>query len=217
METILPPPVVTAELLGEDVDAFLLPEEEAVLGQVAEKRSREFMAGRTCARRALARLGMSPVPILPGPSRQPLWPRGVVGSITHCPGYTAAAVSFLDRMATIGIDAEPHAALPYGVLDKVSREEERAWVRLLSGTGICWDRVLFCAKEAVYKAWFPIVGVWLGFEDALITVNPESGTFHARLRVPGPTIGDRTITGFDGRYVVVDELVLAAVTVSARR
>ena len=78
---ILPPEVATAELLGEDLDVSLFPEEEVALGRAGAKRRRQFTAGRACARRAMRCLGMVPVPILSGSSRQPIWPEGVVGSL----------------------------------------------------------------------------------------------------------------------------------------
>ena len=75
---------------------------------------------RTCARIALGRLGLPPAPLLSGPKREPLWPDGVVGSITHCDGYRAVAVARADQLASIGIDAEPHAELPAGILARIA-------------------------------------------------------------------------------------------------
>ena len=216
ISAILPASVAAAEAVGELPGAALLPEEEAALSdKVVEKRRRDFTLARTCARRALGELGVAPVPILPGPQRQPLWPAGIVGSITHCPGYCAAAVARRAQLAAIGIDAEVHEALPDGVLGLVSLAEERAWLDGLSGDGVHWDRVLFSAKESVYKAWFPLTERWLGFEEALVTVDPTSATFHARLLVAGPTVDGRAVSGFDGRLLVRDGLVLTAVTLPA--
>ena len=94
----------------------------------------------------------------------------------------------------------------------IALEEERA--RLPSGDGICWDRLLFSAKESVFKAWFPITGRWLGFKDAFVTMQP-AGAFHARLLVPGPVIEGRVVTGFAGRYLATGTHVLTAVAVEA--
>jgi 4'-phosphopantetheinyl transferase EntD len=218
---VLPAGVAAVEAIGDAPDATLLPEEEAALGPVAERRRREFTIARSCARRALAALGVPATPVLSGPRRQPAWPAGIVGSITHCPDYCAAAVARRERVATIGIDAEEHASLPEGVLDMIALDEERAWLRARSGTGVCWDRVLFSAKESLFKAWFPITGRWLDFRDALVTVEPESGRFSARLRVPGAVVGGQTLTAFGGqtltafggRYLVREGYVLTAVAV----
>jgi 4'-phosphopantetheinyl transferase EntD len=217
---ILPAEVAAVDVVGEpavdeQAGAALLPEEAAALGRAAEIRRAEFAAARTCARRALSRLGLPPAPILTGLNREPLWPAGVVGSITHCRGYRAAAVAFRSRLAAVGIDAEPHDALPDGVLERVSVDSERAWLDGRSGDGVCWDRVLFSAKESVFKAWFPLTRRWLGFEDAALTVDADAGTFRARLLVPGPVVDGRALDGFDGRYLVRDGFVLTAVTVAA--
>src|SRR6185369_16867773 len=122
---ILPPEVAAAEAYEDRLDDVLFPEEEAVVSQAVERRRREFVTGRACARRALAALGVPPAPLLPGPRREPLWPAGVVGSITHCEGYRACAVARDTAIASIGIDAEPNAPLPDGVLRLVSLPEER--------------------------------------------------------------------------------------------
>jgi 4'-phosphopantetheinyl transferase EntD len=78
---------------------------------------------------------------------------------------------------------------------------------------IAWDRLLFSAKESVYKAWFPIARSWLDFEDALITADPVDGTFTARLLVPGPRLHGADLTKFTGRWLVEDGLILTAITV----
>jgi 4'-phosphopantetheinyl transferase EntD len=164
------------------------------------------------------RLGHAPTAIRPGPKREPLWPGGVVGSITHCVGYRAAAVAPSVVMASIGIDAEPHGALPEGVEEAIALPVERAMLDALYQVhpGIHWDRLLFSAKESVYKAWYPLTGRVLGFEDARLTIDPHRETFEARLLVPGVRRDGRTpLTGFTGRFSVRDGLILTAVTVAA--
>ena len=80
--------------------------------------------------------------------------------------------------------------------------------------GVCWDRLLFTAKEAVYKAWFPLTRRWLGFEEAEITIDAAGGTFGARLLVPVPA-GGGPLTGLTGRWLARDGLILTAVTACA--
>ena len=218
IEEILPARVACAEAFGDPPDTELFPEEEALLGRAVEKRRREFATARGCARSALAALGVAPAPILPGERGAPCWPPGVVGSITHCAGYRAAAVARARDMLSIGVDAEPDEDLPDGVLAAVSLPGERARLRDLAAAapGTCWDRLLFSAKESVYKAWFPLTGRWLGFEDADITVNLADGTFGARLRVTAPEAGGSRPAGFTGRWLARDGLIMTAVTVPPR-
>jgi 4'-phosphopantetheinyl transferase EntD len=147
----------------------------------------------------------------------PRWPPGVVGSITHCAGYRAAAVARSGDLMAIGIDAEPDDPLPGGVLDVVSIPAERVRLRALAEEmpQVHWDRVLFSAKESVYKAWFPLTRRWLGFEEADITIGAADGTLDARFLVPGPVIAGRPLAGFSGRWLARGGLVLTAVTVPA--
>ncbi len=213
IEELLPAEVAAEDIIGLDPTAELLPEEEQLVARAVEKRRLEVTNVRTAARRALVRIGVPPVPILRGHKNQPLWPDGVVGSLTHTAGYCAAAVADAGKIRSIGIDAEEHDRLPGGVLDAVSLPEERAMLQRL-GTEAHWDRLLFSAKESTYKAWFPLTGRWLGFEDAHITIDPADGTFAVRLLVDGTVTDDGPpLTGFTGRYLVRDGYVLTAITV----
>ncbi len=217
IERIVPAEVACAEAFDDPPDAALYPEEEVVISRAVRSRRREFATVRHCARRALRELGIPPAALLPGERGMPRWPSGVVGSMTHCAGYRAAAVARSRDLLTVGIDAEPHAVLPRGVLGYVALDEERAMLADLATVdgGICWDRLLFCIKETVYKAWFPLARTWLGFADAAVTIEPAAGVFSARLRVAGPMIAGEPVTGFDGRWLVQDGLVIAGIAVPA--
>jgi 4'-phosphopantetheinyl transferase EntD len=213
LATILSPPVVVVEA-RDDVDGeWLFLEEAAVVGRAVAARRREFATVRACARTALAGLGVSPAPILPGQGGAPRWPAGVVGSMTHCEGYRACAAASAARLVTIGIDAEQHAPLPGDIADLIALPQEREEQASLATLypGICWDRVLFCIKESVYKAWFPLTHRWLAFDDALVTIDPATGRFLARLLLPGPDLSGLRLTIFRGRWLVENDLILAAV------
>ncbi len=181
IERILPSQATAVESFGDDSAAVLFPQENAVIARAAEGRRREFATARACARAALGQLGLPAVAVLPGPRGAPQWPEGVTGSITHCAGYRAAAVALTRDVVSLGVDAEPNETLPnHGLLELIALDEER--VRLADLTarmpGICWDRLLFSAKESVYKAWFPLTKRWLGFEsaDILIACRARSST-----------------------------------------
>jgi 4'-phosphopantetheinyl transferase EntD len=160
----------------------LFPAEEAVIRTAGPGRRAEFVAGRRCARAALAALGLPAVAILPGRAGQPLWPDGVTGSITHCAGYLACAAARVTDVAAIGIDAEPDAGLPPGLVESLAGRAELAWIASQAADApVCWDRLLFSAKEAVSKLWYPLTGQWLGFSQVAVFPAPE-GTFAVRLR-----------------------------------
>lgn len=212
LERILPPEVAVS-CAAEEIEAELYEVESSLVANAVEGRRREFATGRACARNALAKLGIMPAPIPAGERGEPLWPDGIVGSITHCEVFRAAAVAHASQVMGVGIDAEPNAPLPAGLLGDIALPQEQAWIRALAGEvpGTCWDRLLFTIKEAVYKVWFPIAHRWLGFEDALVEIDRERGSFSVRLLVPGPMLGGTRLTGFEGRWLAQDGILLAAI------
>ncbi|MFD8780773.1 4'-phosphopantetheinyl transferase [Kitasatospora sp. NPDC059599] len=211
---LLPDIVATEVAYDDPPQARLEPAEEAVLARAVDKRRREFTTVRHCARAALTRLGVPYRPLVPGLRGAPSWPDGVVGSLTHCDGFRAAAVARAGALASVGIDAEPALALPEGVLDVVALPVEQKRLADLAATrpDVPWDRLLFSAKESVYKAWFPLTGLFLEFSEAELDLSPD-GTFTARLLVPGPVVGGRRLDGFDGRWAVRDGLLATAIAV----
>jgi 4'-phosphopantetheinyl transferase EntD len=220
IEKILPTGVAFAELFEDPPGLVPHPQEESLIARAVDKRRREFTSARHCARVALDKLGMDPAPILKGERGVPLFPRGVVGSLTHCDGYRGAVLAHSMQVRSVGIDAEPHGPLPDGVLDAVSLPEERSAIAAAAAGVVHWDRILFSAKEATYKAWFPVTGRWLGFEDAHITFTlsesaegAAAGTFHSKLLVPGEAASGPPLSSFDGRWMVADGLVITAITV----
>lgn len=217
IERIVPSGVAVATSERDlECEPFSAAEERAV-GRAVETRRREFLTARACARGALAELGVPAQAIPAGPRGEPIWPAGVVGSITHCSGYRACAVARRERVRALGIDAEPDEALPAGVLPDISLPAEREQLAKLGreAPGTSWDRLLFCAKESVYKAWYPLAERWLGFEDALIELDPGRRCFSARLLVEGPRLEDGELCGFSGRWLVAGGLLLTAIAFPA--
>ncbi|RDG39990.1 4'-phosphopantetheinyl transferase family protein [Streptomyces corynorhini] len=211
------PPAVAVEAAYEDLAPGpadpLFPEESERIAKAVPKRQREYTTVRLLARRALLRLGQPPVPLLSTKRGAPRWPDGIVGSMTHCDGYRAAVVARSAGTASVGIDAEPDAPLPDGVLDTIALPDETERVKFLTERhpGVGWDRLLFSAKESVFKAWYPLTGLELDFSEADITIDPVEGTFRARLLVPGPRVDGREIGVFDGRWIAERGLVASVI------
>ncbi|GAA4462688.1 4'-phosphopantetheinyl transferase family protein [Phytohabitans houttuyneae] len=214
---LIPASVVAVEAYDDTAAVALFPEEEAIVARAVDKRRREFTTVRGCARQALASLGYEPVPILPGQRGAPQWPAGIVGTMTHCEGYRGCALALASDVRTLGVDAEPDAPLPDGVLEAIALAEELAMLRDLDARapGVHWDRLLFSAKEAVYKAWFPLAVKWLDFSEARIVIDPDGGTFEATLLVPGPQTPEGPLAGFSGRWLSRRGLLLASIVVTA--
>ena len=214
IEQLMPAGVATAEAFEDPPGIEPLPAERSLIERAVEKRRKEFTTARHCARQALGELGFEPVPILRGDRGAPVWPNGIVGSLTHCDGYRAAVVAYAMQVRSLGIDAEPHDTLPDGVLEHTSIPAERD-VLATRSSDLHWDRLLFCAKEAPYKAWFPITGRWLGFEDAHITfeqTGPASGTFVSRILIdPAASDGGAPLLELPGRWLIERDLITTTI------
>ncbi|MEU7425639.1 4'-phosphopantetheinyl transferase superfamily protein [Streptomyces sp. NPDC040750] len=207
---LLPSTVTAVEVRTDPVAATLFPEEEAHIRGAVPKRRAEFTAVRWCARTAMADLGLPPAPVVPGRRGAPVWHPELTGSMTHCAGYRAAALARREDVASVGIDAEPNAPLPEGILEEISLGPERrqAAALLSARPEIAWDRLLFSAKESVFKAWYPVTGLELGFHQALITFDPV-GEFRARLLTGAG--GADAPRGFTGRFAVEDGILATAI------
>ncbi|MFD3647705.1 4'-phosphopantetheinyl transferase [Streptomyces cyaneofuscatus] len=219
IERLLPAYVSCAATREESVpDGTLFPEEEALVARSVPKRRNDFATARACARRAMGLLGLEPVAVLHGKRGMPLWPEGIVGSLTHCDGYRAAALARDADVLSLGVDAEPHAPLPEGVGELVVRPSERE--RFAGPPGgeagaagaIHWDRLLFSAKESVFKTWYPLTLTELDFDEADLTFHRDDGgaafgTFTARLLRTDPALPPV----LDGKWRVEDGIVATAV------
>jgi 4'-phosphopantetheinyl transferase EntD len=212
MTQILPTGVVVVEEVGPH-QGSLLPAEAEIMAAAAPKRREEFAAGRTCARRALVQLGIPESPLLPGPDREPLWPPGVVGSITHCDLYSAAAVSWSNEFLALGIDAEPNQPLPDGVLETVALPEEIAWLCATREDGPAWDRLLFSAKESAFKTWYPIAHTWIDFKNVLFRAHADKHSFDVKLVGKCPVLLDHGLSALTGRYFACAERIATAIAV----
>lgn len=215
IDQIVPGTVATSEAFGDPPQARLFPGEEAAVHRAVDKRRKEFTTTRHCARRALAQLGLPPVAILRGENREPRWPAGVVGSLTHCDGYRAAALARSDDLVSLGIDAEPHLPLQEELPAMITRPEERPLLAELAAQvpDVHWDRLTFSAKESVFKAWFPLARRWLGFEDASLVIDPGTRAFTVELHVPGPLVDGRPLTRMTGRWLIQNGLIVTSVSI----
>lgn len=213
-DELLPGSVAVVETDRDRLGA-LLPVERLQLGPAVERRQREFATGRACARAALAKLGIAACPIPIGELGAPVWPTGTVGSITHCSGYCAAAVGFRDSFRSIGIDAEPNAPLPAGVIDVVAAPKERDWLSSLAleEPRICWDRLLFSLKESLYKACSALTARSMGFRDAVIAIDGQG--LVDSIEIDFSDVGLTSASELRGRWTC-NGVILASSVVLAR-
>ncbi|NRA09185.1 MAG: 4'-phosphopantetheinyl transferase superfamily protein [Myxococcales bacterium] len=183
IEELFPPEVRVVRADAEMASEPLHPQEVSDTARMAPKRLAEFRLGRACARRALAALGYPDFALRNDEARVPIWPSGVVGSLTHCEGFCAVAVGPHSQLLGVGIDAEPRRRLKTRILHRITSDAERQHLASLPPAPgeSDWGLLLFSAKESFYKCYFPLARRFLGFRDAEIEFLPEEGRFHARL------------------------------------
>lgn len=186
----------------------LHPEEHACVARAVPKRQHEFATGRRLAHQLLARLGAPDFALLADADRAPIWPEGLVGSISHSHGLCVVAVSPRGALAGLGVDVEEADGVRPELWRRVLRPDEEQWLRAQpSAQQLRLAAVFFSAKEAVYKAQFPLTRARLGFHDVGLELEPARGIF--RTRVPGFA---RVLSGafsLDGPWVL-SGLALAA-------
>lgn len=198
LAALLAPGLFGAEIEDRGQPVFLPAPEEALVEKSAPKRRREFALGRACARSALEGLGHGDAMIGRGANGAPLWPEGIIGSITHTKDYAAAVVGEAWHFSGIGVDAERVGGVSQDLWPRLFDDAERDHLMELDQAD--QGRIatlLFSAKEACYKAWGGVGA--LAFRE--IRVTRQSDRFTA---VRGCEI-------LQGRYAVDGDLMLTAV------
>ena len=193
-------------------DLPCFPEERDALARATAARRREFATGRDCARRALARLGASPVALPPDADGLPRWPPGFTGSISHGGGLCCAAVARTSDVAALGIDVERIVPFEPSLARRVCRADERARIVRMPGLDGYWPNLVFSAKEAVYKCLSPRFGCFLEFEDVGLAFTIESAAGHGRFRVVDAMPGrwEGAARALEGRWLIAGDHIFAS-------
>jgi 4'-phosphopantetheinyl transferase EntD len=218
LATLFGPEVGAAER-REPADAEQLhPEEARCVAKAIAKRVGEFAAGRLCAKQALLHLGISDFPLLAGADRRPHWPTGVVGSITHTPGYYAAVTARSGQHCAIGIDAERVGRVGPHLWPKICSEAESVWLESLSNPQhLQFGALVFSAKEAFYKCQFGLTESWVGFHDVeldLAACDFPAGRYALR-PLAELKLAQTIAPPWYGRFVFGDDLVVSGQDFSA--
>lgn len=183
--------------------------EQAYCVGVSAARRGEFETVRACAAEALAHLGLDRPQQLPGPRGAPPWPAGVIGSMSHCPGYAITAVAWHKHLHGLGVDceiAEPLTAIEQA---RVLRTDEVS-AAVVQIAGPAWSRVVFSAKESLYKLWWPLCAEHLSFTDVAVTLHTDGAiTFRdARDEIGGGPDDTLCINDVAGRWVLTGNRVV---------
>ncbi|MET0076735.1 MAG: 4'-phosphopantetheinyl transferase superfamily protein [Candidatus Thiodiazotropha lotti] len=152
----------------------LCNEEEKLIETAVQKRQQEFRAGRHAAHLALEKLNAPWEPLLRDEKRQPLWPTGFLGSISHCRGECVAVCAKTAELASLGIDVEPLEPLPKGVDQYVHTPQDQATMATDSSLP---ERLIFSAKESIYKCFYPLIGTHMGFQSVSLSIDADRMSF----------------------------------------
>ena len=183
-------------------DPATTPPGDQPIGAVALRRA-EFAAGRAAVVKAMGGLGLPVMAVPMGADRAPVWPAGITGSITHTRAVALAAVT---RGGVLGIDAELEGAVAPDLWETILTRAERA---VVAGDPAL-ATVIFCAKEAVYKAQYPVTGALFGFDRLEVTL--DEGAFAARFTAKtGPIVAG---TVWYGQYANIAGHIIAAIHIA---
>ena len=215
---LFPAGALAAEMRDPGNPALLFPEEAAHLGRAVPKRVQEFAAGRLCARRVLTELGIKDFPIKAASDRQPMWPVGVAGSITHTTGFCAAVAADKKHLVALGLDSELAGSVKTELWQSLFRDDETRWLRTLPPSEQAAAATsIFCAKEAFYKCQYPLTREWLNFHDVWVEL-PAWGAAQGAFNIHasrGIAFASHAVLPLKGRFLFHEEFVTAGVALPA--
>ena len=216
LRRLLDDKVAVAETRLEEMSCSnndLFADEQASIRHAVARRRQQFIGGRVLARAAMTRLGAEPQSVPAGPDRAPVWPPGLVGSITHSETWCAAAVARADEVGSIGIDIEEAGVVGAELWSTVCTASELKWLRMLPQA----DRangatILFSAKEAVFKAQYPLTGRMLDHQQVEIRIAADQGRFVSEV-AKAQEDGASASETLEGRVLVSNGFVATSVVI----
>lgn len=194
-----PPEVIMVTATPEMWESPALEAEEQLIAQAIRKRQREFRAGRHCAHAALQKFGLARQAILRDAHRAPLWPEGYLGSISHCQDLCIAACAKQHPIISLGLDVEPLKPLKPGVEQYIQTAAETAYLESFSPR--LPQRLVFSAKESLYKCFYPLLKTFFGFHTVEVVIDHQNQQFDfnpgrdSKIQFPENLV-------FYGRYMV---------------
>jgi 4'-phosphopantetheinyl transferase EntD len=173
LRTLAPPGIIIDHrLISVGDEHALLPEEVSAFERSAVRVRRASGAARIVARGLLHRLGHEMTALPKSPGGAPIWPKGIRGSLAHDTRVAVAAVGTSENLEGIGIDVEPAESLSADLLHLVTTPRERARIESDPYRG----RLFFVAKEAVYKAVYPLDNAFLDHHDVEVDIANQQAT-----------------------------------------
>lgn len=201
------PDSVIIEVGVGDAPGQLLPEELAATAGWAQPRRAQFAIGRSLARTALRRLGHAPAPVLFGTEGEPLWPSGLVGSISHKKQCCIVMLASAEKLRSVGVDLEPDRqdSGESNIVQRVCRNDrEQEQAMTLASSTVSPGTLFLAAKEAFYKFQYPLTRTRLDWDDVAVAFSPPDA-FTALARTTSGMISAR------GTYLVAEGWIVTAV------
>jgi len=200
---LFPETILTMEANPQTIQGQIYLEEQALIENAIDKRKDEFTAGRVCAHKLLAQLGIKNAPVLAGENRMPIWPQGIVGSITHTKEYCAVALTNNSEFKSIGLDAEYIERVKENIWKVICTENELKNLQTIDQEQRQKNATLiFSAKECFFKCQFPLTKEWVDFQDVEIAINNEKETFSII-----PIKASLSISNPEGRFTFNEKYV----------
>jgi len=211
-QSVLPAGLAVAARDPREVPVTTDPVETGCLGSAVPRRVAEFHAGRAAARAAMVALSVPPRPVPMGPDRAPVWPEGLTGSISHTATACVAAIGLRRDWAGIGVDLEDATPLDPLLVAEICTTAEQHWLgtQPASERGLM-AKLIFSAKEATYKAQYPLSGQLFGFDVLELTLDRTTCRFNARFKTAQGPFAVGAVLG--GAYVHAAGLLVTGVVV----
>lgn len=204
---LFPPNVSMVTASAEMWETPVFEVEERLISGAVVKRQREFRAGRHCAHAAMELLGHPRQPILRDAHRAPIWPTGFLGSISHCRDQCVAACAKAGPLIGLGLDIEPLEPLTPGVERYIQTPRESAYLKTFSPA--LPGRLVFSAKESLYKCFYPLLKRFIGFQAVEILFDVKQRHFSYQ-PTPQSKIRFPQNAEFFGRYLLTETHLITA-------
>ena len=187
LQSILPPNcfscVEVINNTNSDSEFTLYPEELALTKKMSSKRLYDFSSGRYAARKLLLNYEIEKHPILIGENRAPIWPTGIIGSISHSENLCIAVISDKKALNSIGVDIESSKRINADILPLICNEEEISHIKLLekaSNINILTNaKLIFSIKESLFKCLNPLINNWIDYKEMQVKIDLKQRTYLA--------------------------------------
>jgi 4'-phosphopantetheinyl transferase EntD len=180
IQTLFPGSVTGKIIPIDDHQSYLNIDEASIIASASIKRKLEFSSGRYCAKKLLEQYNHTNISILPGQNREPVWPDGIIGSISHCKDLCGAVINKRTEIHSIGFDIENIKQTRNDIGRIVCTPEEKQWIKQQNQYPYnILVLLIFSLKESVYKCIYQYKQIKIGFKDCIVI--PDFSTNTAKL------------------------------------